>query len=174
MQVTRRRASQTSEWVITLIPVTTSFDIVLNLGINPKKICYHLSHFLHIPRSHTMAKQGFLTGLFALRVPFQASGRSRLPLKYPRNPRCSCRSSISKRAASTSFWSHSFPHGGEDATFVPYVPNVPAVPPVHPQIVPSSSPVGQLMDLGAKKREKKQRYLDNLMDKAGELSLRCM
>jgi hypothetical protein len=32
---------------------------------------------------------------------------------------------------------------------------------------------GEVVDPKIRKRERKQRYLDSLMDKAGELSLRC-
>lgn len=95
-----------------------------------------------------------------------------------RNVLASRLASRTARKASTSFWSHSYgPSANVQTLNVPYGPPSPAgtVP-----IVGSSS-AGQHStrpgmddgDVTARKMERKQRYLDGLMDKAGELSLRC-
>jgi len=55
--------------------------------------------------------------------------------------------------------------------FVPPPPKVPAVSAASDGISVPASAEGSKD--GAKKKEKKQRYLDSLMEKAGELSLKC-
>jgi hypothetical protein len=102
-----------------------------------------------------------------------------------------CRSSLSARFSSTnSFWSQSYPPSRPESS-----PNVPSVPfishPPRPQvgnvsnvpIIPHvTSAIAERAEAeanetgrepGSRKRERKQRYLDSLMDKAGELSLKC-
>ncbi|KAK4686367.1 magnesium transporter, partial [Tremellales sp. Uapishka_1] len=59
---------------------------------------------------------------------------------------------------STSFWAPSYPTAEASTSQVPFTPPLPS----------SSPPVEDGV-----RREKKDRYLDSLMDKAGELSLRC-
>ena len=66
---------------------------------------------------------------------------------------------------STSFWTHSFPPQISGSSQVPYTPPSPNPGPW------SSSDSAEPVE--GKKKQKKQRYLDSLMDKAGELSLRC-
>ncbi|KAK8869654.1 hypothetical protein IAR55_000222 [Kwoniella newhampshirensis] len=77
-------------------------------------------------------------------------------------PTCQCRSFFSRR--STSFWATSYPPDESNIPQVPYTPPPPDVPSSSATNVPQSD--GQTKD-------RKQRYLDSLMDKAGELTLRC-
>nr|XP_018263656.1 magnesium transporter [Kwoniella dejecticola CBS 10117]OBR85814.1 magnesium transporter [Kwoniella dejecticola CBS 10117] len=77
--------------------------------------------------------------------------------------RCQRRTLFSKRG--TSFWSHSYP-----ATEVPQVPYTPPPPDLSGKVI-----AGEAREEGVdgQRKDRKQRYLDSLMDKAGELSLRC-
>lgn len=67
-----------------------------------------------------------------------------------------------------------------DVSSTPHVPFAPPVPRhslesnAHVPIVPHvTSAVVDGGKAGAKKRKRKQKYLDSLMEKAGELSLKC-
>ncbi|OCF41425.1 magnesium transporter [Kwoniella heveanensis CBS 569] len=103
-----------------------------------------------------------------------------LPLVPPLQCRCQVRSLSTKRW--TSFWTHSFPSSSAPATATISQAQVPSLPPSPPDAQghgpsyasdmagPGSGP-GLGRPTG--KRDGKQRYLDSLMDKAGELSLRC-
>ncbi|WVR05459.1 hypothetical protein IAU60_002475 [Kwoniella sp. DSM 27419] len=93
------------------------------------------------------------------------SGIRRLTLS-PIAPLISCVACpCSRRALSTrrftSFWTQSYPH--TETSQVPYIPPAPSNVPMLP---------GPHSD-GKRDTKQKQRYLDSLMDKAGELSLRC-
>ena len=81
----------------------------------------------------------------------------------------SCRSSSSAQT---------FHHLDVSSTpHVPFAPPVPrhsVAPNAHVPIIPHvTSAVVEGSKDGAKKRERKQKYLDSLMEKAGELSLKC-
>ena len=89
-----------------------------------------------------------------------AAASSLSPILPPRQ----CRTFFSKR--SSTFWTQSFPQQITSDSNTPYVPPTPS----GSSVVPLPNPV----DPSVKKRERKQRYLDTLMDKAAELSLRCM
>ena len=71
---------------------------------------------------------------------------------------------------STSFYTHSYPP-------VTYSAEIPYVPPT-PEASSSNSPGDAVsteaeQPIEGKRKERKERYLESLMDKAGELSLRC-
>lgn len=73
------------------------------------------------------------------------------------------RSFLTRR--STSFYTHSYPQqGSSSGVEIPYIP--PA-----PERV-SEGEAGGVGEDG-KRKERKAKYLESLMDKAGELSLRC-
>ena len=90
------------------------------------------------------------------------------------------RTFLTKRSASNSFWAPSYPHDHPSSVSqVPFIPPVPrkgqsssamSAVPVLPHVTYA---IIEGSDQGARKRERKQKYLDSLMDKAGELSLRC-
>lgn len=67
---------------------------------------------------------------------------------------------------STSFWAHSYPDNQASSSQIPYAP-----PP--PNSAARGGRSGTSIPEEGRKQEKKQRYLDSLMDKAGELNLRC-
>nr|XP_019013712.1 magnesium transporter [Kwoniella pini CBS 10737]OCF52493.1 magnesium transporter [Kwoniella pini CBS 10737] len=100
---------------------------------------------------------------------FSISGPSRIRIQplirnLPSSP-CQCRQKrtlFSKR--STSFWSQSYP-----STEVPQVPYTP--PPPDQLGYDTINQDGEGID--GQRKDRKQRYLDSLMDKAGELSMRC-
>ncbi|WRT67295.1 uncharacterized protein IL334_004263 [Kwoniella shivajii] len=72
---------------------------------------------------------------------------------------------------STSFWTHSYP--SSDIPQVPYTPPSPYQDHHNQDQQGHSNNEHQSnSDIGQRK-DRKQRYLDSLMDKAGELSLRC-
>ncbi|WVF72062.1 hypothetical protein IAT40_006874 [Kwoniella sp. CBS 6097] len=96
------------------------------------------------------------------------------------SPQCSHRIRSLSTRRWTSFWTHSFPNSAAAAatgtqTSTTQVPSLPPSPP--DSNGHSASPYAPELDgraaSGLGKRDKKQRYLDSLMDKAGELSLRC-
>ncbi len=121
-----------------------------------------------------MSKRGIVQSLFNRRSTSFAAGPSSLssPLALPHQ--CTRRYFIPRRSASSTFWTQNFPHVADSSSSTNYTLYVPTVLPVaQGTAVPASPLLSQSTDHGAKKREKKQRYLDNLMDKAGELSLRC-
>ena len=99
-------------------------------------------------------------------VPGGLAGPSRLAVAYvPRQPLSTTKSQrrglLGKRM--TSFYTHSFPpKTADEADQAPFVPSVPP----GPTRSASNNEEGR-------QKEKKERYLDSLMDKAGELSLRC-
>ena len=71
---------------------------------------------------------------------------------------------------STSFYTHSYPpvtYSGE----IPYVP--PGPESSSSSVNPGDGGPGDGHPVEGKRKERKQRYLESLMDKAGELSLRC-
>ena len=71
---------------------------------------------------------------------------------------------------STSFYTHSYPpvtYSGE----IPYVPPGPSTSSSSANPGDGGSPEGHPVE--GKRKERKERYLESLMDKAGELSLRC-
>ena len=117
-----------------------------------------------------MAKGKLVTVTQACRMLHSRSKLASSALRVVTSLSCGCHLNH-KRSA--SFWTPSFPSDSNTSLQVPYLPSIPAVPgtSVLPS-VPSPHLVAQAPDQ-AKKRERKQRYLDNLMDKAGELSLRC-
>lgn len=99
------------------------------------------------------------------------SSASRLYRITPPPPPPQCRSFLTRR--STSFYSHSYP----PVTYSAEIPYVPPVPP-GPESSSSSASAGTQgsssdQPAGGKRKERKERYLESLMDKAGELSLRC-
>jgi hypothetical protein len=70
---------------------------------------------------------------------------------------------------STSFYTHSYPQGGSSSGVeIPYIPP-------SPERVAGSSSADSEGGVGedGKRKERKAKYLESLMDKAGELSLRC-
>ncbi|WWD01221.1 hypothetical protein V866_008162 [Kwoniella sp. B9012] len=93
------------------------------------------------------------------------AGPSRIPLRsYPLIPsRCLCkrqsRSLFTRRG--TSFWTQSYPSSES--------PQIPYTPPPPDQLIGRNGNE----EVDGQRRDRKQRYLDSLMDKAGELSLRC-
>lgn len=71
---------------------------------------------------------------------------------------------------STSFYTHSYPpvtYSGE----IPYVPPGPGSS--SSSANPGDDGCGDGHPVQGKRKERKERYLESLMDKAGELSLRC-
>lgn len=105
----------------------------------------------------------------------------------PRSSPCShCQTRTFLTRRSTSFWSHSY--SPEPVPQVPFIPPIPSIPahasssrrPGVPILIDHGEagveiegrPIPGAADDGRKK-ERKERYLDSLMDKAGELSLRC-
>lgn len=68
---------------------------------------------------------------------------------------------------STSFYTNSYPQSSSSGVEIPYIPP----PPI------SERPVSYVNDDGVhedgRRKERKAKYLESLMDKAGELSLRC-
>lgn len=79
----------------------------------------------------------------------------------PSVPPSTRRSLFTRR--STSFWAQSYPDNQASTSQIPYAPPSPT-----PRGASASPPPEE-----GRKKEKKQRYLDSLMDKAGELNLRC-
>ncbi|KAL7424187.1 magnesium ion transporter [Cryptotrichosporon argae] len=71
------------------------------------------------------------------------------------------RTLFTRRGASTSFWSTSYPSD--------HLSNIPSTP---PSPAPPSLPAGSAV-VEADEGGRKQRLLDSLMDRAGELSLKC-
>jgi len=69
---------------------------------------------------------------------------------------------------STSFYTNSYPQSGLSGVEIPYTPPSPA----------SDKPTSSRNEYGVhedgRRKERKAKYLESLMDKAGELSLRCM
>lgn len=100
--------------------------------------------------------------------------------KRPRWPCNYCQSRALQSRRTTSFWSHSY--RPESVPQVPFIPPIPSLPqsisntrqPGVPLLIDHGE-AGVEMEEGedGKKRERKERYLDSLMDKAGDLSLRC-
>jgi hypothetical protein len=88
---------------------------------------------------------------------------------------CQRRTFLTRR--STSFWTQSFPpqtvSSGNSAAFVPSVPPSPSSPPHEGARAESSRQGHERAAVDGKRKERKQRYLDSLMEKAGDLSLRC-
>lgn len=78
---------------------------------------------------------------------------------------------------STSFWTQSFPpqivSSSNSAAFVPSVPPSPSSPAHEGARAESSRHGHERAAVDGKRKERKQRYLDSLMEKAGDLSLRC-
>lgn len=69
---------------------------------------------------------------------------------------------------STSFYTNSYPQSSSSGVEIPYTPPSPT-----PEKSSSSShPENEVYEDGRRK-ERKAKYLESLMDKAGELSLRC-
>ncbi|OCF55812.1 magnesium transporter [Kwoniella mangroviensis CBS 10435] len=93
------------------------------------------------------------------------AGPSRIPLRSrPLIPsKCLCkrqsRSLFTRRG--TSFWTQSYPSSES--------PQIPYTPPPPDQLIGRNGNE----EVDGQRRDRKQRYLDSLMDKAGELSLRC-
>jgi hypothetical protein len=70
---------------------------------------------------------------------------------------------------STSFYTNSYPQSGQSGVEVPYTPPAPAAD------RPTSSSNNEYgVHEDGRRKERKAKYLESLMDKAGELSLRCM
>jgi hypothetical protein len=88
---------------------------------------------------------------------------------------CQRRAFLTRR--STSFWTQSFPPqivaSGSTASFVPSVPPSPSSPALEGARAESSRHGHERSAVDGKRKERKQRYLDSLMEKAGDLSLRC-
>jgi len=70
---------------------------------------------------------------------------------------------------STSFYTNSYPQSGLSGVEIPYTPPAPA----SDKPASSSNNENGVHEDGRRK-ERKAKYLESLMDKAGELSLRCM
>lgn len=83
-------------------------------------------------------------------------------------PSCRCRTFLSRRR--TSFWAPSYPESNPHTSTL----QVPFTPPP-----PTDNDSGRLPEetgpgaIVAEPRDKKNRYLNSLMEKAGELSLKC-
>jgi magnesium transporter len=69
---------------------------------------------------------------------------------------------------STSFYTNSYPQSGLSGVEIPYTPPSPATD------KPTSSNNESGVHEDGRRKERKAKYLESLMDKAGELSLRCM
>jgi magnesium transporter len=69
---------------------------------------------------------------------------------------------------STSFYTNSYPQSGLSGVEIPYTPPSPATD------KPTSSNNEHGVHEDGRRKERKAKYLESLMDKAGELSLRCM
>nr|XP_019042402.1 magnesium transporter [Kwoniella bestiolae CBS 10118]OCF21332.1 magnesium transporter [Kwoniella bestiolae CBS 10118] len=95
------------------------------------------------------------------RIPFRSSPLP--PIKPILRSTCPCRRPVQSRTLftrrGTSFWTQSYPSA--EAPQVPYTPP------------PPDQLAGRNEEVDGQRRDRKQRYLDSLMDKAGELSLRC-
>jgi hypothetical protein len=70
---------------------------------------------------------------------------------------------------STSFYTNSYPQPGSSGVEIPFTPPAPA----SDRLETSYRPEDGVQEDG-KRKERKAKYLESLMDKAGELSLRCM
>ena len=70
---------------------------------------------------------------------------------------------------STSFYTNSYPQSGLSGVEIPYTPPAPAT-----DKSASSSNNEHGVHEDGRRKERKAKYLESLMDKAGELSLRCM
>jgi hypothetical protein len=97
------------------------------------------------------------------------SSRRSTSLHLARLPCRQCRS-LDLTTRSTSFWAPSFPPNHD--TIATQVPFVPPIPSARPSTSINPDTPGLPGDDGRKK-ERKERLLASLMDKAGELRLRC-
>lgn len=121
---------------------------------------------------------------FNSRVPPSAvAGPSRLPTLIEPSLAASRRTLLTYRAAKkpeSAFWVPSYPTPeSKGSTWVPSIPPQPASE-VAPPPLPSPSAVtvtedheGSDADGSGDRQRRKERYLDSLMDKAGELGLQC-
>jgi magnesium transporter len=100
------------------------------------------------------------------------AGPSRLPWSPPPSgPRLQTRTLFTR---ATSFWAPSYPPPTNDQSWVPAIPPRPGAD-LSPPPLPAPSPVTQenIAPSDGRRSRIKERYLDSLMDKAGELGLQC-